>query len=119
MILLAAGLLLGCKGWAQVNGMMDQTAADQERRDFIRSSGILSSRGVIPAEMRPFLFLPVPLNSADRQLLETIPGIGPHLAERIIALRSARKEFHDIAELLDVEGIGPQKYAAIKGFCSL
>jgi competence protein ComEA len=69
--------------------------------------------------MRPFVFLPVKINSSDGRLLETIPGIGPALAERIIALRTARKGFHELTELLDVEGIGPQKFAGLQGFCSL
>ena len=119
VILLVAGLLLGGNGWLHVNGMKEQSASEPDRRESIRTSGVLSPHDAISPEMRPFLFLPVPINSADSQLLETIPGIGPRLAERIIALRSSRNGFHDVAELLDVEGIGPQKFAAIKEFCSL
>lgn len=119
MILLVAGLLLGGNGWLRGNGLGDQAVPDPAWRDSIRTSGLLSPHEAISPEIRPFLFLPVPINSAGSQLLETIPGIGPRLAERIIALRNARNGFHDVAELLDVEGIGPQKFAAIKEFCSL
>ncbi|MFH1216261.1 MAG: helix-hairpin-helix domain-containing protein [Pseudomonadota bacterium] len=69
--------------------------------------------------MRPLFFLPVNINRADAELLETIPGIGPTLSRRIIALRDERKGFHNIRELLDVPGIGPAKFAGIKGHCSL
>jgi hypothetical protein len=116
VILLVAGLLLGCNAWLHAVGQAVNDSDD--RQSLIRAESLLS-RDTITAEMRPIFFLPLQLNNADSQLLETIPGVGPRLAERIIALRSVRKGFHDIAELLDVEGIGPQKFAAIKKFCSL
>ncbi|OKY75261.1 MAG: hypothetical protein BM485_09820 [Desulfobulbaceae bacterium DB1] len=73
----------------------------------------------LPDQMRPLFFLPVSINRANAELLQTIPGIGPTLARRIITLRDARKGFHDMRELLDVPGIGPAKFAGIKHSCSL
>ena len=73
----------------------------------------------LPDQMRPLFFLPVSINRADAELLQTIPGIGPTLARRIITLRDERKGFHDMRELLDVSGIGPSKFAGIKHSCSL
>ena len=118
VVLLIAGLLVGFSSFVHKKAETNPEANCQSRKDAIWAATLLSS-GNISAEMRPFVFLPVALNSADRRLLETIPGIGPRLAERIIDLRSARKEFHHINELLAVEGIGPQKFAAIKKYCSL
>ena len=119
VVLLAAGLLVWFSSFihheAATTGSAVNSAKQQEA---IRAANLISA-GNTSAGMRPFLFLPVPLNSADSQLLETIPGIGPRLAERIIALRNARQGFRDIDELLAVEGIGPQKFAAIRKFCSL
>lgn len=48
----------------------------------------------------------VDLNSADAATLETLPGIGPVLAERIAAYRQEHP-FSSVDELLDVVGIGP------------
>ncbi len=42
------------------------------------------------------------LNSATRQELERLPGVGPVMAERIASARP----FHDIEELIRVKGIG-------------
>jgi competence ComEA-like helix-hairpin-helix protein len=46
------------------------------------------------------------LNAAGAADLDELPGIGPVLAERIVALREERGGFSDPSELLDVEGIG-------------
>jgi competence protein ComEA len=119
MILLVAGLLLGGKAWLAASGRADLPAPEAGRHDFFHNPDPLSDRDAIPAKMRPFFFLPVSINTADSQLLETVPGIGPRLADRIIALRSTRNGFRDVAELLDVEGIGPRKFAAIRQYCSL
>ncbi|MBU4260643.1 MAG: helix-hairpin-helix domain-containing protein [Proteobacteria bacterium] len=118
MVLLVVGFVVGFISFVHNK---TETSPDENRQN--RKSAIWAATLLSPAhlnaEMRPFVFLPVPLNSADKRLLETIPGIGPRLAERIIGLRSARKGFQHIEELLAVEGIGPQKFAAIKKYCSL
>lgn len=49
----------------------------------------------------------VDLNSADAATLDTLPGIGPALADRIIAWREEHGGFRDVAELEEVSGIGP------------
>ncbi len=48
----------------------------------------------------------VDINSADAQLLQTLDGIGPALADRIIAYREANGPFETVDELLQVSGIG-------------
>lgn len=48
----------------------------------------------------------VNVNRADAAELEQVPGIGPVLAERIIAYRDANGPFVDLSELLEVSGIG-------------
>ncbi|MER3389296.1 MAG: ComEA family DNA-binding protein [Microcella sp.] len=48
----------------------------------------------------------VNINTADAAALETLPGIGPALAGRIIAWRQANGGFRAVDELLAVSGIG-------------
>ena len=60
-----------------------------------------------PAAFYSFLFQPIPINEADRELLTTVPGIGPRLAEEILILREKKIHFSSPEELLDVPGIGP------------
>ncbi|WP_022872867.1 helix-hairpin-helix domain-containing protein [Nesterenkonia alba] len=49
----------------------------------------------------------VNINTADAAELETLPGIGPALAERIITHRQTHGEFGSVEELEAVSGIGP------------
>ncbi len=50
---------------------------------------------------------PVDLNAADATTLQTLPGIGPVLAERIVAWREEHGPFASVEELGEVSGIGP------------
>ena len=48
----------------------------------------------------------VNLNTADAAALDTLPRIGPALAERILAWREKNGSFASVEDLLDVPGIG-------------
>jgi competence protein ComEA len=50
---------------------------------------------------------PVNLNTADVAALDGLPGIGPVLAQRIVDHRAQHGPFRQMADLLDVAGIGP------------
>ncbi|HMG26291.1 MAG TPA: helix-hairpin-helix domain-containing protein [Acidimicrobiia bacterium] len=56
----------------------------------------------------------VSLNSATQPELEALPGIGPTLAEAIIAERERRGGFRSVNELRDVRGIGEKRFADLK-----
>ena len=47
------------------------------------------------------------INSADAAALETLPGVGPVLASKIIAYRESNGPFKSPQDLDDVSGIGP------------
>lgn len=64
---------------------------------------------LLPPEITPFLFQPVPINLADAQLIETVDGIGPHMAAEILRLRSEGMIFRHKEDLLRVPGIGPKR----------
>lgn len=56
----------------------------------------------------------IDLNMADFFMLQRLPGIGPVLAERIIAYRDSIGSFETVEDLLRVPGIGESKLADIK-----
>jgi competence protein ComEA len=58
--------------------------------------------------------LTININTASRDRLESLPGIGPVTAEKIIQYRSTNGPFARKEDLLDVSGIGPKKFEDIK-----
>ncbi|HEX3823471.1 MAG TPA: helix-hairpin-helix domain-containing protein [Mycobacteriales bacterium] len=56
---------------------------------------------------------PVSLSTATIDDLETLPGVGPVTAQKIIAWRTAHNGFTTVAQLEQVSGIGPAKYAEL------
>ncbi len=56
--------------------------------------------------------IPVNINTAGKDELMTLPGIGEVTAESIIEYRSS-KPFEDIRDLMNVSGIGEGRYARI------
>lgn len=57
---------------------------------------------------------PINLNEADEALLDSLPGIGPSLAKRIIRYREEHGGFSSIDDLLQVPGIGPKKLEELR-----
>lgn len=53
----------------------------------------------------------VSINSANKPELDSLPGIGPVLADRIIKYRSANGPFAALEDLLKVSGIGESIFA--------
>jgi len=56
----------------------------------------------------------VNINHADKSELDTLPGVGPALAERIIEYRQTNGSFTSIDELKNVPGIGSSKFEKMK-----
>ena len=57
---------------------------------------------------------PIALNRASAKELESLDGIGPVLAARIIAYRNQNGPFLSIDDLMKVSGIGTVKFAQFK-----
>lgn len=55
----------------------------------------------------------IDLNTATAEQLDALPGVGPVTAQKILAWRAAHGRFRSLAELQEVDGIGPKSYAQI------
>jgi competence protein ComEA len=58
----------------------------------------------------------VNLNAAPVEQLDTLPGVGRKMAERIIEYRQKNGGFKKIEELMNVKGIGEKNFLRLKPF---
>ena len=55
----------------------------------------------------------IDVNTADENMLMLLPGVGPELAQRIIAFRT-ETPFKTVRDLKKVSGIGDKKFAELE-----
>ena len=82
------------------------------------SDGLRPSPGGVPAAIagrsKPGLPAALDLNASDLQALQNLPGVGPVLADRIMAYRRNHGPFRTPEDLLQVPGIGPKRWERIR-----
>ena len=102
--------------------------SERERRPFADPSELTRVRGIGPATVASLAPLiaanggpgpqhalgPTDLNRATAADLDALPGIGPVLAERIVASRSDHGPFTGVGDLQRVRGIGPATVARLR-----
>ncbi|MGX1269901.1 competence protein ComEA [Streptomyces phaeoluteigriseus] len=57
---------------------------------------------------------PVSLNTATVDQLDTLPGVGPVLAQHIVAYRTQHGGFRSVDELREVNGIGERRFSDLR-----
>ncbi|WP_259464659.1 ComEA family DNA-binding protein [Streptomyces sp. TLI_171] len=62
---------------------------------------------------------PVSLNRASAEQLDSLPGVGPALAQRILQYRLTHGPFQSLDDLRHVSGIGARKYEDLKPLLTL
>ena len=62
---------------------------------------------------------PVDLNSADTATLESVPGIGKSLSQRIVAFRDKNGPFQSVDDLLKVQGVGEKSIQKLRPYLTV
>ena len=84
-----------------------------------------STLGSVPPAAGPFTVITTPgaatnnadlvnINTATLDQLDTLPGIGPTTAQKIIDYRTQHGPFSNIEDIMNVSGIGPATFDNIK-----
>ncbi|MEN8173059.1 MAG: ComEA family DNA-binding protein [Chloroflexota bacterium] len=104
---------------AQIEGINLAAFLEDGTQLFIPGDNQLIFPSRIGSDIEPYPIEIININTASQTELETLPGIGPVTAEKIIAYRDEFGEFENIAELLKVAGIGTATYDAVKAFITV
>ncbi len=91
---------------AEVPAAADQTPGSP------RLSAGSGQSDAVASEAQPAI--PLDINRADGEALQTLPGIGPVLAQRILAYRESHGPFRRPEELMNVPGVGAKRYARLQ-----
>ena len=56
----------------------------------------------------------IDLNTADAGALESLPGVGPVMAQAILAWREEHGRFTSVEELQEIDGVGPKTFEKLR-----
>jgi len=108
LLLMAAVFLTG------VAVQVLQAARAAEGEPYVITTGRTAADPVTPPV--PEDTKPLDLNTATLEQLQTLPGVGPVLAQRIVDLRTERGVFSSVEELLEVKGIGAATLEQLRSY---
>lgn len=101
--------------------------------DYARADSIFAARSVRPLtvdtpsratrsaaapKVRPG-DAPIDINGATKEQLMRLPGVGPGIAQRIVAYRTEHGRLRSVEELTGVGGIGPRTLERIRPFATV
>jgi len=133
LFLFGALMLLGHIGWKTEEKPLDRyalvLAATPQKLGLVRLApqAMASEQMVVleplhpvpvtvPARYALFLQQPLPINRADKESLQLLPGVGPHLAAAITDYIQHHGPLSRPEDLLQVTGIGPKSLERLSPF---
>jgi competence ComEA-like helix-hairpin-helix protein len=63
--------------------------------------------------------VPVNINAANSEQLQTVPGIGPATAEKILQMRKSYGAFKSVDDLLAIRGIGKKRLEKMRKYLTV
>jgi competence protein ComEA len=61
----------------------------------------------------------VNINTANSEQLQTVPGIGPATAEKILQMRKSYGAFKSVDDLLAIRGLGPKRLEKMRKYLTV
>ena len=62
---------------------------------------------------------PIDLNTADLAALESVPGIGKSLSQRIVSFREKNGPFQSVDDLLKIQGVGEKSIQKLRPYLTV
>lgn len=113
---LAAFVSDGDKVWIPTVEEVEKILAERKEVSYITT---FDQNGVIRGDSNPKGTDKININTADKELLCSLPGIGSTRAESIITYREQNGGFHSIEDIMNVSGIKESSFQKIKEYISI
>lgn len=98
---------------SEINEVKDETSTYVSKENGGTNTGTTTSKNTSVKSNK------ININTATQTELETLPGIGPSTAQKIINYRKENGKFGSIEDIKKVSGIGDSKYSKIKDYITI
>lgn len=100
--------------YAEMDSLFEVLAARADSAD--NEAYWTPEANLVPADTIDF---PIHLNTATAAHLDALPGVGPAIADRILAERRRVGRFTSVDDLLNVRGIGPKTLEKLRAMVTV
>jgi competence protein ComEA len=113
--LLLVALFTCTLGLSAISGTVNATSAEPDKKEVISQTDTEKTTKTAKKAKKEIPH-DVNINTADKELLTQLPGIGPKTADTILQYRQDNGQFKSIDELTKVKGIGNKTLAKLKPY---
>lgn len=96
-----------------------ETTKDNSENYVTTSSGVSTNASTTNEISESTKTSKININTATQAQLETLPGIGPSTATKILAYRKEKGKFSKVEDIKEVSGIGNAKFEKIKDYITV